>query len=111
MRFPSDELYDSKLMAAEHVKARLLRELPGVEDTEDTREPIVFWDTQGGDFLEKVEDDDIGKGKNVRLGDSKSNEAEAALAKKHVSSLVAAGVKAEDIAVVTPYNAQVSSPH
>jgi hypothetical protein len=27
--------------------------------------------------------------------------------KMHVSSLIDAGVKAEDIAVVTPYNAQV----
>jgi DNA polymerase alpha-associated DNA helicase A len=45
--------------------------------------------------------------KGMSLGDSKSNEAEAALVKMHVSSLIDAGVKAEDIAVVTPYNAQV----
>jgi DNA polymerase alpha-associated DNA helicase A len=34
---------------------------------------------------------------------------EAALVRQHVRSLVDAGVKPEDIAVVTPYNAQVSS--
>ena len=110
MRFPSDELYDSKLVAAEFVKDRLLKDLKyEVEDTEDTREPLVFWDTQGGDFPEKVEDEGvIGKGgKGMNLGDSKSNEAEAALVKMHVASLIKAGVKAEDIAVVTPYNAQV----
>lgn len=108
MQFPSDELYDSKLIAAEFVKDRLLRDLPGVQDTEDTREPVVFWDTQGGDFPEKTEDDEVKKGsKGMSLGDSKSNETEAALVKLHVSNLIDAGVKAHDIAVITPYNAQV----
>ncbi|KAF2867655.1 DNA helicase-like protein [Massariosphaeria phaeospora] len=112
MRFPSAELYDSKLVAADFVKARLLKDLPyAVQDTEDTREPLVFWDTQGGDFPEKIEDDGIGKGsKGMSLGDSKSNDAEAALVKMHVRNLIDAGVKADDIAVVTPYNAQVSDP-
>lgn len=109
MRFPSDELYESKLIAADFVKARLLKDLAyQVEDTDDTREPIVFFDTQGGDFGEKVEEEEIKKGsKGISLGDSKCNEAEAALVTMHVKHLVAAGVKAEDIAVVTPYNAQV----
>ncbi|KAF2822158.1 DNA-binding protein SMUBP-2 [Ophiobolus disseminans] len=110
MRFPSDELYESKLIAAEAVKDRLLKDLPyDVTDTEDTREPLVFWDTQGGDFPEKTEDDAVTKGsKGMSLGDSKSNEAEAALVKMHVNNLIEAGVKAEDIAVVTPYNAQLA---
>ncbi|KAF2710030.1 DNA-binding protein SMUBP-2 [Pleomassaria siparia CBS 279.74] len=111
MRFPSDELYESKLIAADFVKDRLLKDLPyKVKDTEDTGEPVVFWDTQGGDFPEKTEDEDIGRGggKGMSLGDSKSNEAEAALVKLHVRNLVDAGVKAEDIAVVTPYNAQLA---
>jgi DNA polymerase alpha-associated DNA helicase A len=109
MRFPSDELYESKLVAADFVKERLLKGLPyDVKDTDDTQEPLVFWDTQGGDFPEKTEDDAVTKGsKGMSLGDSKSNEAEAALVKMHVNNLVEAGVKAEDIAVVTPYNAQV----
>ncbi|PSN66502.1 DNA-binding protein SMUBP-2 [Corynespora cassiicola Philippines] len=110
MRFPSDEMYDSKLMAADFVKARLLKDLAyEVQDTEDTREPVVFWDTQGGDFAEKTEDEEMGKGsKGMSLGDSKSNEAEAALVKLHVGNLIDAGVKAEEIAVVTPYNAQLA---
>jgi DNA polymerase alpha-associated DNA helicase A len=108
MRFPSDELYESKLIAADFVKDRLLVGLPyEVKETEDTQEPLVFWDTQGGDFPEKAEDDAVTKGKGMSLGDSKSNEAEAALVKMHVNNLIQAGVKAEDIAVVTPYNAQV----
>ena len=43
----------------------------------------------------------------MNMGDSKSNEAEAALVKMHVKNLITAGVKEEDIAVITPYNAQV----
>ena len=39
MRFPSDELYESKLVAADGVKARLLQYLPyEVKETEDTTE-------------------------------------------------------------------------
>lgn len=111
MRFPSDALYDSKLIAAEFVKERLLKDLPyDVEDTEDTREPLVFWDTQGGDFPEKTEDEKLGKGsKGMNMGDSRSNESEALVVKMHVRNLVDAGVKPEDIAVITPYNAQVGA--
>ncbi|KAG9238380.1 DNA helicase-like protein [Amylocarpus encephaloides] len=111
MRFPSDELYESKLVAAEGVKARLLKDLPyEVEETEDTNEPLIFLDTQGGDFPEKSEEEDVDKKKSGKgiMGESKSNEMEAALVKQHVQSLVNAGVKAEDIAVITPYNAQLA---
>ena len=112
MRFPSDELYEGKLVAAEAVQARLLKDLPyDVEATDDTTEPLVFIDTQGGDFPEKNEDEQDASGKKLTksslYGDSKSNEMEAALVRQHVRALVEAGVRPEDIAVVTPYNAQV----
>jgi DNA polymerase alpha-associated DNA helicase A len=109
MRFPSDELYEAKLEAAEAVKTRLLAGLPyEVEETEDTTEPLIFFDTQGGDFPEKSEEEEMDKkaGKGM-ASESKSNEMEAALVKEHVKNLVNAGVRPEDIAVVTPYNAQV----
>ncbi|KAM3449111.1 hypothetical protein MY3296_007226 [Beauveria thailandica] len=112
MRFPSDELYESKLVAADAVKVRLLKELEyEVEDNDDTNEPLIFIDTQGGDFPERSEEDDADnpkKGKASLHGDSKSNEMEAALVQQHVSRLVEAGLRAEDIAVVTPYNAQLA---
>lgn len=110
MRFPSEELYEGKLVAAEAVKARLLKDLPyEVQSTDDTIEPLVFYDTQGGDFPERTEDDAEGSTSKSRLlGDSKSNEMEAALVAAHVEKLIDAGVRAEDIAVVTPYNAQLS---
>ncbi|GAB0131651.1 hypothetical protein EsDP_00000113 [Epichloe bromicola] len=111
MRFPSDELYESKLVAAEGVKARLLRDLEyEVQECEDTTEPVIFIDTQGGDFPEKSEEDDKDnprKGKASLHSESKSNEMEAALVRQHVGRLVDAGVRPEDIAVVTPYNAQL----
>lgn len=111
MRFPSDELYEGKLVAAEAVGARLLKDLPyEVEANDETSEPLVFIDTQGGDFPERAEEEDEPTKKSVRsslFGDSKSNETEAALVRLHVKALAKSGVKPEDIAVVTPYNAQV----
>ncbi|OQD75995.1 hypothetical protein PENDEC_c005G00367 [Penicillium decumbens] len=108
MRFPSDELYESKLMAADSVKSRLLADLPyEVEGTDDTQEPLVFWDTQGGDFPEQAEDKEIGN-KEALLGESKSNEMEAMVVARHVDKLIDAGVKPEHIAVITPYNGQLA---
>lgn len=118
MRFPSDELYESRLIAADAVKHRLLKDLEyEVKANEDTSEPLIFIDTQGGDFPERNEADNDNnnnkenpkKGKASLHGDSKSNAPEAALVQQHVKQLVEAGVRPEDIAVVTPYNAQVST--
>lgn len=110
MRFPSDEMYEGKLEAGDAVKARLLKDLPyEVQDTDDTREPLVFYDTQGGDFPEKAEDDGADKkSKGAIMSDSKSNEMEAAIVRMHVKNLIVAGVQPDDIAIVTPYNAQLA---
>lgn len=103
MCFPSSELYESKLIAADHVKARLLKDLVyEVEETDDTCEPLVFYDTQGGEFPERTEDAEL------LLAESKSNDLEAAVVARHVENLIIAGLRAEDIAVITPYNAQVA---
>ncbi|KAL9108502.1 MAG: hypothetical protein Q9227_006717 [Pyrenula ochraceoflavens] len=108
MKFPSDELYESRLVAADSVKSRLLKDLPyTVSETDDTREPLVFFDTQGGDFPEKAEED-TPLTKSTLLGDSKSNEMEAALVEMHVENLINAGVRDSDIAVITPYNGQLA---
>ncbi|RMX86591.1 hypothetical protein D0867_15749, partial [Hortaea werneckii] len=122
MAFPSAALYDSRLQAADSVRARLLKDLPyAVTETDDTREPLVFWDTQGGDFPEKVEDDEVsdpsssagsgGGGKKKAsslLSESKVNENEALLVSHHVRNLIQAGLEPEDIAVITPYNGQLA---
>lgn len=108
--FPSRELYDSKLVAHKSVAHHLLSELPEVEATDDTKEPLVFYDTQGGDFPEKPEDEEeLGKkAKRSLTAESRSNEMEGAVVISHVRKLTAAGVKNEDIAVITPYNAQLA---
>ncbi|KAI5370342.1 putative AAA+ ATPase domain, P-loop containing nucleoside triphosphate hydrolase [Septoria linicola] len=109
MAFPSEALYESNLVAAEAVKSRLLKDLTyEVEATENTVEPLVFYDTQGGDFAEKTEDEDVAKGKSSLLAESKVNEAEALIVRDHIGSLVAAGMMPEDIALVTPYNGQLA---
>lgn len=109
MRFPSDELYDSELFAADSAKARLLVDLSyHVRQTEDTTEPLVFWDTQGGYFPERGDDPSVDKSKKAIINDSKCNPMEAALVKFHVTNLVNAGVHPDDIAVVTPYVAQLA---
>jgi DNA polymerase alpha-associated DNA helicase A len=107
--FPSAALYNNALVSAEAVKKRLLCDLPyAVKETDDTSVPLVYYDTQGGDFPEQIEDaEDGAKGKSALLADSKINEGEAALVRYHVSKLVEAGVREEDIAVITPYNGQL----
>jgi DNA polymerase alpha-associated DNA helicase A len=118
MAYPSAALYESKLIAAESVKKRLLKDIPtpSIKETEDTREPLVFWDTQGGDFPETLENDDEeqqstdSSGSKPKTGgllaDSKVNENEASLVGMHVARLIDAGLPAEEIAVITPYNGQ-----
>ncbi|OJJ96948.1 hypothetical protein ASPACDRAFT_34133 [Aspergillus aculeatus ATCC 16872] len=108
MQFPSQELYESKLIAADAVRARRLADLPyEVQTTDDTIAPLVFWDTQGGDFPETAEESGLGKSEKL-LGESKSNPMEALVVGQHVDALVAAGVQPNDIAVITPYNGQLA---
>jgi ATP-dependent RNA/DNA helicase IGHMBP2 len=97
MRWPSEELYGGRLVAHASVRAHRLADLPGVEDVELTRAPLVFIDTAGCDFEEAVDE----------RGESRSNEGEARLVERHVRALAAAGVPPAAIAVITPYNAQV----
>ncbi|EPE04855.1 dna helicase [Ophiostoma piceae UAMH 11346] len=113
MRFPSDTLYEGKLQAADAVAQRLLRDIKyedgtAVADADETREPLVFIDTQGGEFREGVEDVPDAPTKKSLLGDSKCNPMEVLLVKAHVQALIQSGLRASDIAVITPYNAQLA---
>lgn len=84
--FPSKTLYASKLKSHESVASHLLDDLsnaqPGSE--EDKKEilgtPVVFFDTAGCEYFERVEGD----------GDegSRCNENEATVVKNWVASLV-----------------------
>ncbi|XP_030804855.1 DNA-binding protein SMUBP-2-like [Camarhynchus parvulus] len=97
MEWASSELYGGRLSAHPSVAQHLLRDLPGVSDTEETSIPLLLIDTAGcGLFELEVEDEQ-----------SKGNPGEVQLVGMHVQALVDAGVKAKDIAVVAPYNLQV----
>lgn len=99
MRFPSKEMYNNLLKADESVKKINLTDFDIEGD--DTSE-LIWYDTQGGDFPERVDEDTIGD------TGSKFNDMEVMIAKKHVESLLNLNVKPEFIGIISPYNAQVS---
>ncbi|THH10425.1 hypothetical protein EW145_g1317 [Phellinidium pouzarii] len=104
--FPSKMLYSSRLRSDKSVATHLLKDLENVtsDESEKSREilgaPIVFFDTSGCEYFEKSnEHEDEG---------SKCNENEAMLVKSWVDKLVGAGILPSQIAVITPYQAQVT---
>ncbi|HEB52827.1 MAG TPA: hypothetical protein ENI87_06195 [bacterium] len=96
MAWPSRTFYDGRLVAGDSVRSHLLADLPDVATTEWTAEPLCFVDTAGCGHEETVAADEH----------SKHNEGEAALCARIVTDLLAAGVPADAIAVLTPYHAQ-----
>ncbi|WP_456392742.1 IGHMBP2 family helicase [Persephonella sp.] len=94
MEFPSNEFYNGQLISAPEVSERKLSDLTGRAGdnpiTDDT--PVLFIDTEGK-FLEQRK-----KGSRSRY-----NPEEAKLVKEVVSRLIDAGVKLEDIGIITPY--------
>lgn len=97
MGFSSAEFYDEELIAHDAVASHRLCDLPDVESSPLTESPLTFIDTAGAGYDEELEPD----------GESRRNPAEAELAVKQVESLIAAGLSAADIAVISPYAAQV----
>jgi len=108
MTFSSDVFYEGNLQADEAVRTALLADLPQVTSTPLTTTPIHFIDTAGASYDEEQEPD----------GDSRMNPLEAELVIKKVDELLACGVSPADIAIISPYSAQVkllreklSKPH
>ncbi|TPX70414.1 hypothetical protein SpCBS45565_g01747 [Spizellomyces sp. 'palustris'] len=97
MQWSSSAMYANLLQSHHSVRTRVLSDLPHVESTEDTRSPLVLIDTAGCDMWESVAED----------GESRYNEGEARIVDAYVTSLVRSGLRAEEIAVITPYNGQV----
>ncbi|KAJ7721055.1 AAA domain-containing protein [Mycena metata] len=104
--FPSQTLYSSKLTSSPAVAAHLLRDLPEThaDSPDDEKEvlgtPVVFFDTAGCEYFERLEGD----------GDegSRCNENEATVVKNWVDRLISSGVQPTQIAVISPYQAQVT---
>lgn len=97
MGFSAAEFYEGTLQAATAVSHHLLADLPGVGETELTKTAVWFIDTAGASYDEEQPDDSA----------SRRNPQEAVLAVQKVAQLLAAGVAVGDIAVITPYSAQV----
>ncbi|TFK31805.1 P-loop containing nucleoside triphosphate hydrolase protein [Crucibulum laeve] len=102
--FPSKILYGSKLTSHDSVASHLLVDLPNAEQEEDSKElletPVVFFDTAGCEYFERIDGD----------GDegSRCNENEATVVKSWINKLVGVGILPSQIAVITPYQSQVT---
>jgi ATP-dependent RNA/DNA helicase IGHMBP2 len=97
MKFSSQEFYEDNLSAHATVHDHLLQALPGLTANELTRTPLEFIDTAGASYEESLEPE----------GDSRFNLQEAELVVKKVQSLLASGLASTEIAVISPYSAQV----
>jgi superfamily I DNA and/or RNA helicase len=97
MQFSSQQFYGNTLKADETVASHLLHDLPAIESAPLTAEPVMFVDTAGADWTEEIEPN----------GESKRNPKEGAFVLRKVRELQAAGLSPRDIAVITPYAAQV----
>ncbi|KAH8036044.1 hypothetical protein HPB51_016348 [Rhipicephalus microplus] len=67
MRWSSDRLYGGRLLAHPSIAAHLLRDLPGVEDNDDTALPLLLIDTAGCGMVELDTPDDESKGNEELL--------------------------------------------
>ncbi len=97
MNFSSQTFYDGSLVADASVRSHRLCDLPDVQTSPLTSEPIELIDTAGAEFTEEIEPD----------GESKLNVKEANLVVRLVRELIDAGVRGDQIAVIAPYAAQV----
>ena len=93
----SNEFYGGRMHADASVAEHLVCELHGVEETEETETPALLIDTSHAD----LEEDDV--------NGSKRNSGEAQVCAEYVERLVAAGVPVAQIAVISPYSAQVAT--
>ncbi|HLL06195.1 MAG TPA: AAA domain-containing protein [Myxococcaceae bacterium] len=95
MEFPSREMYGGALRAHPSVADRTLAQVltPGAEVDAP---PVLFLDTAGKGFDEQVEE----------TSQSLYNPGEADLIVARVKALLAAGLAARELAVITPYSAQ-----
>ncbi|KAL0062562.1 hypothetical protein AAF712_010601 [Marasmius tenuissimus] len=106
--FPSQTLYDKKLISDPEVAERLLsdiitKERTDTDDIEDLETPVVFYDTAGQEFYDVEEQGEGGFG-----GGSRYNENEASVVKQWVTRLLESGIGPGQITVITPYQAQVT---
>ncbi len=97
MGFSSREFYKNLLIADESVRLHTLADLKGVKKCADTQEPILFIDTAGKGFEERLEEG----------SQSRYNPEEASLLLSELKKMLDCGVVPLEIAVISAYSAQV----
>ncbi|MCB9644720.1 MAG: AAA family ATPase [Myxococcales bacterium] len=97
MTFPSDELYGGALIAAEGNREHRLEQLPDVAEDPLRAHPLIFLDTAGKGWTETSSQEDP----------SVANPEQAERVAAEVLRLLGRGVAPVDVAVITPYYAQV----
>lgn len=97
MSFSSHEFYGGRLIADESVKNHTLADLKHVQRGRETEEVFRYVDTAGRGFEEELEPG----------SESRSNREEANLVLDHLNRLLQSGVLAREIALISPYSAQV----
>lgn len=97
MRFPSEAMYDGRLVAAAAVRGHRVEDLPGVASDPLRAGPLIFVDTAGKGFGEEQRGDDP----------STENPEQADRVAREVTRVVSRGVDPAAVAVITPYDAQV----
>ncbi|CEG41368.1 dna-binding protein smubp-2 [Plasmopara halstedii] len=104
----SQAMYKGELKSFSAVAKRKLHELPHVtikKDDDVLNATLLLVDTAGCELDEDEENAEDVKGVHL----SKSNEGEARIVAKHVQMLLSAGLKEDEVAVITPYNKQVQT--
>lgn len=107
----SNAMYKGELGSFEGVARRKLHELSHVsidKDDELLNATLLLLDTAGCGLEEDADDDESSKS-NPLLKMSKSNEGEAVVVAKHIRGLLGAGLKEDEVAIITPYNKQVQA--
>ncbi|KDO29841.1 hypothetical protein SPRG_19723 [Saprolegnia parasitica CBS 223.65] len=100
----SHAMYDGKLASSDAVATRLLGDLAHVTHTTELTAPtLLLLDTAGCGLDE--DQDEAPTHEALRV--SKSNAGEATIVVAHVRALLSIGLRPDEIAVITPYNAQV----
>ncbi len=97
LRFPSESMYEGRLIADASVARRTLEELEGVMPDAERSSSWLFLDSSGMGWEEQVEPE----------SQSTFNTAQAERTAAEVRRLLERGLPATEIAAITPYGAQV----
>jgi len=97
MDFSSRKFYNNALTADPSVAGHMLKDLSNVKTEGLDATPVVFLDTAGLGYEEEIEEGT----------ESRYNPQEAKLVAKELDLLINAGVLPGEIAIISPYSAQV----